>query len=205
MTTYVLCATMHPLNPAVDEYIGSLKQWGDEVSLLRSIVCTCDVEEELKWRQPTYTVDGANAVIISTRKDSCVIGFFKGVLLDDPSGLLHTPGPNTQSARYAAFTSVAHIKKHKSDIIALIKEAIRNEKQGARVAFKTINEHVVPEELQDILNRRNDVRTAFDALTPGRRRGYLMHISGAKQQATRQARAEACIPRILAGKGLNDR
>jgi uncharacterized protein YdeI (YjbR/CyaY-like superfamily) len=159
----------------------------------------------LKWRQPTYTVDGANAVIISTRKDSCVIGFFKGVLLDDTSGLLHTPGPNTQSARYAAFTSVAHIKKHKSDIIALIKQAIRNEKQGARVAFKTINEHVVPEELQDILNRRNDVRTAFDALTPGRRRGYLMHISGAKQQATRQARAEACIPRILAGKGLNDR
>ena len=196
---------MPPLNPAVDEYIASLTQWRDEVSLLRSIVCASGVDEELKWRQPAYTFAGANIVIIGTLKDSCVLGFFKGVLLDDPNGLLRAPGPNTQSARHASFTSTAQIKKHKSDIVALIKQAIQNEKQGARVAFKAINEHPVPEELQDILDRRSDVRAAFNALTPGRRRGYLMHISSAKQQATRKARAEACIPRILAGKGLNDR
>ena len=189
----------------VDHYIDSLEYWRDEVMLLRKIVQSCDIEETLKWRQPTYIVDNANVAIISTRKSGCVIGFFKGVLLDDPHGILKAAGPNSQSARYATFTSVAEIKAHKRVITDLVNRAIKLEKQGARVAFKTINEHTVPEELQDILSRRSDVRAVFDSLTPGRKRGYYMHIAGAKQAATRVSRAEACIPRILAGKGLNDR
>lgn len=190
---------------AVDAYISSLNQWRDEVTLLRSIVLSCDVNEELKWRQPTYTVDGKNVVIISTRKNGCVIGFFKGVLLEDPRGILRAAGPNSQSARYATFTSVGDITKHRASIVALITQAIQNEKQGKRTVFKGIAERTVPIELQALLHTRKDVREAFEALTPGRKRGYYMHIAGAKLPATRVSRAEACVPRILAGKGLNDR
>ena len=134
-----------------------------------------------------------------------MIGFFKSVLLNDPVGILTTPGPNTQSAMYAAFTSVAQIKKHKANLLALITQAIQNERDGRRVEFKKIEQHAVPAELQHVLDTRPDVRAAFTALTPGRQRGYLMHIGGAKQHTTRCARVDACIPTILAGKGFNGR
>ncbi len=192
-------------HPDVDRYIDTLPSWHAEVAALRAIVLSCDVREALKWKQPTYTVDGSNSIIISTRKDAAVIGFFKGVLLNDPAGILTTPGPNTQSAMYASFTSVTQIKKHKTYLVGLITQAIQNERDGRRVPFKKIEEHSVPVELQTVLDTRPDVRAAFTALTPGRQRGYLMHIGGAKQHATRCARVEACIPTILAGKGLNDR
>jgi len=192
-------------HPDVDLYLDALTSWRAEVAALRAIVLSCDVCEVLKWKQPTYVVDGTNTIIISTRKDAAVIGFFKGVLLDDPVGLLVTPGPNTQSAMYASFTSVAQIKKHKIYLVGLITQAIQNDRDGRRVPFKKIEEHSVPVELQTVLDTRPDVRAAFTALTPGRQRGYLMHIGGAKQHATRCARVEACIPTILAGKGLNGR
>lgn len=166
---------------------------------------SCDVREVLKWKQPTYVVDGTNTIIISTRKDAAVIGIFKGVLLNDPVGILTTLGPNTQSAMYAAFTSVAQIKMHKANLLALITQAIQNERDGRRVEFKKIEQHAVPAELQHVLDTRPDVRAAFSTLTPGRQRGYLMHIGGAKQHTTRCARVDACIPTILAGKGLNGR
>lgn len=191
--------------PDVDTYIASLSAWADEVAALRRIVLSCEVEEVLKWKQPTYTVDGTNTIIISTRKDAAVIGFFKGVLLDDPVGLLVTPGPNTQSAMYASFTSVAQIKKHETHLVGLIRQAIQNERSGRQVKFRSIEEHLVPQELQHVLDSRADIRAAFSALSPGRQRGYLMHIGAAKQHATRVARVEACIPKILSGKGLTDR
>ena len=192
-------------HPDVDLYLDALTSWREEVAALRAIVLSRDVEEVIKWKQPTYVVDGTNTIIISTRKDAAVIGFFKGVLLNDPAGILTTPGPNTQSAMYAAFTSVAQIKKHKANLLALITQAIQHERDGLRVEFKKIEEHAVPAELQQVLDTRPDVRAAFSTLTPGRQRGYLMHIGGAKQHTTRCARVEACIPTILAGKGLNGR
>lgn len=192
-------------HPDVDRYVDALSSWRDEVMALRAIALACDVTEVLKWKQPTYTVDDSNTIIISTRKDAAVIGFFKGVLLNDPAHLLNSPGPNSQSAMYASFTSVAQIKKQKPYVTMLITQAIQNERDGRRVPFKKIEEHVIPAELQSVLDARPDVRAAFTALTPGRQRGYMMHISGAKQHTTRCARVVACIPTILAGKGLNDR
>ncbi len=192
-------------SPDVDACIASLSAWADEVTALREIVLSCDVEEVLKWKQPTYTVNGTNTIIISTRKNCAVIGFFKGVLLDDPAGLLTTPGPNTQSAMYASFTDVSQIRKQKANLLELITQAIQNERSGRQVKFRSIEEHPVPQELQHILDSRADIRAAFSALTPGRQRGYLMHIGAAKQHAARVARVEACIPKILSGKGLTDR
>lgn len=119
--------------------------------------------------------------------------------------LLARPGPNTQSAKYAAFTSVSEIKKHRTDLLKLIVQAIQNERDGRKVNFRSIDQHPVPMELKHVLDERSDIRAAFSALTAGRQRGYLMHIGSAKQHATRVKRVEACIPRILAGKGLTDR
>lgn len=192
-------------HPEVDAFIDAAPMWREELMLLRSMILSADILEEFKWRQPTYTVNGSNTIILSTRKHACVVGFFKGVLLNDPAGLMNAPGPHTQSARYASFTSVQHIKKHRKDILDLIAQAVRNENDGVRVALKSIEQHAVPQELQAVLDTRPDVHSAYTALTPGRRRQYLMHIGNAKQHSTRVARVEACIPIILAGKGLTDK
>ena len=194
-------ATTHP---SVDTFIAKAKQWQAEYSLLRSILLETALEESFKWYQPCYLINGRNVVIMSGFTDRCVLGFFKGALLSDPHNLLQQPGPNTQSSRFLAFTSVAQIEEQRTIIREYIKEAIRNERAGLKVAFKKVTERVLPDELRRILDEREDVRQAFEKLTPGRQRLYIMHIESAKQAKTREARAQACIPTILAGKGLRE-
>lgn len=91
-----------------------------------------------------------------------------------------------------------------STIKAYIKEAIAIEESGQEVEFKKKPEPV-PEELKKIFAKKPKVKKAFNALTPGRQRGYILHFSSAKQSSTRQSRIEKCIPRILEGKGIHDR
>ena len=196
---------MSPANPAVDPWFAKAKKWQAEIAALREILLACDLVEELKWGKPTYTVDGANIVLIMPLKETCTLLFMKGALLDDAKGLLVQPGENSQSARQMRFTSAAGITKLKATIKSYLPKAIATEQAGLKVDFKKSTDLVYPKEFQDELDRNSALREAFFALTPGRQRQYHLHFTGAKQSATRESRVEKAIPLILDGLGLNDR
>lgn len=177
--------------------------WAKELKLLRSLVLSCGLTEELKWSQPCYTHNGKNVLLVTAFKDYSCISFFKGVLLKDEQHLLEAPGKNTQSGRIWKFTNISQIKDNEALIKAYIFEAIDVEKAGLKVAFKKSPEPI-PEELEEVFKTKPEVKTAFEALTPGRQRGYILHFSQAKQSKTRMARIEKYIPKILAGKGFYD-
>lgn len=174
------------------------------MAALRELVLETELTEELKWYQPCYTYEGKNIVIIGKLKDCCVLSFFKGALLADNRGILEAPGPNTQSGRVIRIRSVDDVKRLAPSIRRFLKEAIANEKAGRTVAFKSIAEREIPEELEQQFDRYKGLREAFNALTPGRRRAYLMHFASAKQAATRIARIERAIPAILEGRGMGE-
>ncbi|CAG9260116.1 MULTISPECIES: YdeI/OmpD-associated family protein [Paraburkholderia] len=192
------------MNPKVDAYISKLKQWREETEKLRAIVLACPVTEELKWGVPCYTFDDRNVVLIHGFKEYCAILFVKGALLDDPKGILIQQTENVQSARQVRFTSLQDIVKLQAVLKTYIRAAIEVEKAGLKVARKSTEEFEVAEEFQNKLNKTPALKKAFEALTPGRQRAYLLHFSSAKQSKTRESRIEKCMPLILEGKGLND-
>ncbi|MGC4030597.1 MAG: YdeI/OmpD-associated family protein [Tepidisphaeraceae bacterium] len=189
---------------AVDGYIRKNKAWAAELSALRAIVTDSPLVEEIKWRAPCYTFEGANVLFLGSAKDHCVLSFIKGALLKDPKKILIQQTENSQTVRVIRFPDVAAIEKLKPVLKAYVAEAIANEKAGLKVEFKKITEHAVPEELQKKLDEMPELNKAFKALTPGRQRGYFLQIASAKQSKTREARVEKHIPRILQGKGLDD-
>jgi uncharacterized protein YdeI (YjbR/CyaY-like superfamily) len=177
--------------------------WRDEIRKLRSILLECGLEEEQKWGKPCFLFEGSNVAIIQPFKEHCSLMFFKGALLRDTHGLLRSQGENTQSAMRLEFTSEAQITK--AVVQPYVKQAIAVEKAGLKVDFKAKRELELPEELTRILQKDRKLEKAFNSLTPGRQRGYVLHFNSAKQSQTRTARIEKCIPAILAGKGMNDR
>jgi uncharacterized protein YdeI (YjbR/CyaY-like superfamily) len=190
--------------PQVDGYLRKNKQWQEELAKLRKIVLDSELTEEVKWRVPCYTFQQSNVVILGAFKECCTLSFLKGALLKDAKGILVKPGENTQSARVVRFTNVREIAKLEPVLKAYINEAIEVEKAGLKVTFKKVTEHPVPEEFQAKLDETPGLKTAFDALTPGRRRAYLLHFSAPKQSKTRVSRVEKCMKQILGGKGLDD-
>lgn len=191
-------------NASVDGYIRKNKQWGKELLKLREIVLACGLNEEIKWRVPCYTFQERNVVLLGAFKGCCTLSFVKGVLLKDKMGVLESPGPNSQSVRMLRFASIDKIAPLETVLKAYIREAIALEKTGAKVAFKKINQHAVPEELRSLMGQTPSLKAAFEALTPGRQRAYLLHFSAPRQSQTRRSRIKKCIPRILQGKGMND-
>lgn len=191
-------------NPQVNGYIRKNKAWATVLEALRAIALDSPLVEEVKWRIPCYTFEGNNVLLITALKACCTVGFVKGALLKDPKGILQKPGENTQSARVIRVASEVEVKKLAPVLKAYIREAIAVEKAGLKVAFKPITAFAVPDELQQLFDKDPELSEAFKALTPGRQRLYLMHIAAPKQAKTRVARAEKCIPLILAGKGLQD-
>ncbi len=191
------------MNPKVDTYLREAEQWREESTQLRMIALGCGLTEELKWSKPCYTFRGSNVVIIQGFKEYCALMFCKGALLKDAKGLLKKPGEHTQAARQLRFTDVREIVRMKSIVKAYIQEAIAAEKAGREVKFKKSPEPV-PEELQIQLDKNPAVKTAFQALTPGRQRHYILYFSAAKKSETRISRIEKCLPRILQGKGMID-
>jgi len=191
------------MNPKVDEFVKRAKAWQGEMQKLRSILGGCGLDEDLKWGKPCFMFEGRNVAIIQPFKEHCSLMFFKGALLKNNQGLLRSQGENTQSAMRLEFTSEAQVKK--AMVESYVKEAIAVEKQGLTVDFKAKRELELPQELTQILEKNRRLAKAFEALTPGRKRAYVMHFSGAKQSQTRTARIEKVIPMILAGKGMNDR
>ncbi len=178
--------------------------WENELKMLRELVLSCEMNEEVKWGMPVYTVDGKNVVMVSAFKEYCSLSFFKGTLLKDPQGILITQTENSQSGRQIRFTSAEEINELMPVLRDYLAEAIEVEKSGAKVSFKKAEEFSVPEEFQHKLDDMPDLKAAFDALTPGRKKAYLLHFSGAKQAKTREERIVKFIPQILAGKGLYD-
>jgi uncharacterized protein YdeI (YjbR/CyaY-like superfamily) len=191
------------MNAKVDAYLREAQKWQEETKKLRMTALDCGLTEELKWNKPCYTFRNSNVVIIQGFKESCALLFCKGALLKDPKGILEKPGENSQEARRIRFTNVREIVQMKSILKAYINEAIEVEKAGLKVKFKKRPEPI-PKEFQDKMDETPALKTAFEALTPGRQRGYILYVSAAKQSKTREARAEKYMRRILNGKGLND-
>jgi uncharacterized protein YdeI (YjbR/CyaY-like superfamily) len=196
-------AHMSKKNPQVDAYMSNLKHWQHELARLRTIALASGLTEELKWRLPCYTLQGSNVAILQDFKDYCALMFFKGALLKDPKHILVAPGA-AQAARQARFTNVAQISAAQPVLKAYLAEAIGLEKAGAKVTLKQTAEFKIPEEFRRRLSRDPALKAAFQALTPGRQRGYLHYFAQPKQSRTREARIEKCRPRILKGRGLND-
>ena len=191
-------------NPRVDWYFSKVKQWQNELDKLRTIVLDCQLIEELKWGEPCYTFQGSNVVMIHGFKEYSALLFFKGALLKDPKGILIQQTKNVQAARQIRFTSVREIVAMKSILKAYIYEAIEVEKAGLKVTYKKTTEFIIPEEFQTRLNKTPSLKKAFNTLTPGRQRAYILYFSAPKQSKTRESRIEKYIPQILNGKGLHD-
>jgi uncharacterized protein YdeI (YjbR/CyaY-like superfamily) len=191
-------------NPKVDFFFDKTSKWQEEYGQLRKIVLDCGLDEELKWGCPCYAFQKSNVVLIHGFKDYCALLFMKGALLHDASGILIQQTENVQSARQVRFTNVSEIKKLAATIKAYIHDAIEIEKAGLKVELKTAREYPVPKEFQAQLDNDANLKAAFDALTPGRQKGYLFYFSQAKQSKTREARVEKYIPHILDGKGIDD-
>jgi uncharacterized protein YdeI (YjbR/CyaY-like superfamily) len=192
------------MNPKVDAFLSKADKWPEEMAELRTILLDCDLTEEWKWRSPCYTFQGSNIAIIGGFKTHCVLSFFKGALLQDPEGILEKPGENSQAARVIRFTRKREIQEKESSLQAYIFEAIEVEKAGLSIDFKEKNELVLVEELLHKFEELPAFKTAFEALTPGRQRGYNLFFSAGKQSQTRTSRIEKYLQRILDGKGIND-
>ena len=192
------------MNPKVDKFLSKAKQWQDEMEKLRTILLQCGLTEELKWGKPCYAFENSNIVVIQGFKEYCALLFFKGMLLNDPEGILTKTGENTRVGRQIRFTDTKEILKLKPVLKSYIYQAIELEKAGMKVPPRNPAELKVAEELQQKFDESPAFKTAFAALTPGRQRTYHFHFSTPAQSKTRQSRIEKCMPKILKGKGLNE-
>ncbi len=192
------------MNPKVDFYFNKAGKWQEEFEKLRMIILDCDLTEELKWGVPCYTYQNSNIVLIHGFKDYCAVLFIKGSLLKDELGILIQQTENVQAGRQVRFTNLQEIIALEPALKAYIFEAIEVEKAGLEVNFKKHTEYTVPEEFQHQLEEMPALKAAFEALTPGRQRGYLLYFSAPKQSKTRESRIEKYVENILKGKGLDD-
>ena len=180
-------------------------KWQEETDQLRRIALNCDLTEELKWGKSCFTLQKKNVAIIIPLKESCAFSFFKGALLKDPKHILQKVGEHTQAGRWIKFTSAKEITELEPTLTRYLYEATEIEELGKKVKLKEASEFPMPEELQGLLDSDAKLRAAFQALTPGRKKSYMLHISTAKQAKTRKERAERCVPMISSGRGFNER
>jgi uncharacterized protein YdeI (YjbR/CyaY-like superfamily) len=192
------------MNPKVDWFFEKEEKWQKEVTELRRIVSECHLTEDLKWGCPCYTYEDKNIVLIHVFKEYCAFLFFKGALMKDPQDILIQQTENVQAARQIRFTSLKEIENLDSTLKKYIFQAVEVEESGEKVPLKKTKEFPVTEELETKFNELPAFKNAFEALTPGRQRAYLLHFSQPKQGKTRESRIEKCIPQIMEGKGLND-
>lgn len=192
------------MNPKVDEFLSKSKSWKEEYEKLRMIVLDCDLTEEFKWMHPCYTFEKKNIVLIHGFKEYCALLFHKGVLLQDAHGILIQQTENVQAARQIRFTNVQEIIEMESILKAYIYEAVEVEKAGLEVDLKKTADYIIPEEFQNKIDDSPALKTAFEALTPGRQRAYLHYFAEPRQSKTRESRVEKFTQKILDGKGLND-
>jgi uncharacterized protein YdeI (YjbR/CyaY-like superfamily) len=190
------------MNAKVDAYVVQARQWREVIEQLRTIALDCGLTEEFKWGKPCYSFEGTNIVVIQGFKAYCALLFMKGYLLSDPENVLIKTGENTKVGRQIRFATAEDVVALEPVLKAYIREAIQAEQSGLKVEVdKTLP---APPELLDTFDEIPALKKAFDALTPGRQRAYIIYFSAPKQSQTRQLRIEKSIERILNGKGLND-
>ena len=195
---------MHQTNPKVDAVLAKVTKWQREFKKLRTIALDCKLSEELKWGQPCFAHQNRNIVLIHGFKEYCAYLFFKGALMKDPNGILIQQTENVQAARQIRFTNVREIASMNAVLKTYILNAIEVEESGLKVSLKKTIDFDVPEEFRRKLDEIPALKTAFDELTPGRQKAYLLHFSSPKQSKTKESRIEKCLPQILKGVGLND-
>lgn len=178
--------------------------WTEPLLALRDILLQTELQETMKWGSPCYTVDAGNVLMLTSLTDACALNFFQGAALDDPDGLLEAPGPNSRYARYLKFHSLDEVETHRDAARNLIEQAIAFKKSGKKVPVSDQAEPM-PEELEERLESDPDLKEAFEDLTPGRQRSYILYVGGAKQSATRERRVDRAVPKIYDGKGWNER
>lgn len=193
-----------PPNPDVDTYAAGLDRWRAEFDALRALLLATGLDEEIKWRKPCYSSDGSNIVIFQPFKGQCALLFFQGALLSDNAGLLREQGANSQSSLRLEFRSLDDVRTVKPHLAGYVEEAVANARDGVQVERRSTAEYPMPEELLMRFDEDARFREAFESLTPGRQRGYLLHFSDAKQSATRFARIDRAAPRIFDGLGMHD-
>lgn len=181
------------------------EDWNAERRRLREIILSSGLDESIRWGKLCYSHAGGNVALIFALKSYCAVGFFKGSLLEDDKGLLVAPGKNSQAMRQMRFAGLDEIEDARHELLSYLKSAIALEASGAKIDFTAGHDGDYPTELRDVLDGDAELAVAFEALTPGRRRGYVIHFSGAKQSATRRSRIENCREKIMAGRGLNER
>jgi len=206
------------MNPEIDSYLqegcgrcslGGTPQckvhgWQQELKYLRQLVLSCGLKEELKWSVPCYTHNGHVIVMVAAFKENATLSFFKGALLKDENGILKKPGKNSQAGRVIRFTNIEEIIALEDVLKTYIFEAVEVDEQGKKVTYKNIRDYEVPEEFQERLDADADLKEAFEVLTPGRQKGYLLYFAGAKQSKTRASRVEKYMPKIMKGLGFHD-
>ena len=192
------------MNPKVEWFFEKESKWQAAFAELRALVLETELTEELKWGCPCYTLGKSNIVLIHGFKDYCALLFMQGALIKDGAGILIQQTENVQAARQIRFEDVSEIMQNKTIIQNYIQQAIAIQKAGLKVELKKTREYVIPVEFQGVLDEMPELKTAFEALTPGRQRGYLLYFAAPKQVKTREARIEKYIPKILSGKGLED-
>jgi uncharacterized protein YdeI (YjbR/CyaY-like superfamily) len=192
------------MNPLVTAVHAAQQRWSREFAVLRQLCLAVGLNEELKWGQACYDLDGSNVVLIHGFKDYCALLFMKGALLKDPKGILVQQTRNVQAGRQIRFASLADIDRQRAAVRACLREAIAVEKSGGKLKLKSVAEFEVPEEFRQRLEDDPRLAAAFQALTPGRQKAYLLHFAGAKQSATRAARVAKHVARIYGGLGLDD-
>jgi uncharacterized protein YdeI (YjbR/CyaY-like superfamily) len=195
---------MNEKNPNVDEWLNKAKKWREEFEKLRTIILDCKLTEKLKWGWPCYVLHKSNIVLIHGFKEYCALSFFKGALVKDVNGILSRIGENTQAGRLIRFTNVRQIVEMEPILKAYISEAIDVERAGLKVILKKTKEFAIPEEFQYKLDKLSALKTAFDALTPGRKKAYILYFSAPKQSKTRESKVKKCVQQIRNGQGLND-
>lgn len=191
-------------NKRVDVFFKNEKRWRAELEELRAIALTTDLTEDLKWMHPCYTLDNANVFLLHGFKEYCAVLFMKGVLMKDPQGILIQQTANVQAGRQIRFTSLEEIVKLKKTIKSYMNEAIAIEESGGQVPVKKSQDFEVPQEIVAKLKKHPGLLVAFNNLSPGRRRAYVLHFTAAKQEKTVDSRIEKALPAILKGKGLNE-
>jgi uncharacterized protein YdeI (YjbR/CyaY-like superfamily) len=191
-------------NDRIDRFLARAPQWQEEMRALRGVLLDCDLGEELKWGKPCYTAEGGNIVIMQPFKEHLALMFFKGALLDDPEDVLRSQGENSRSALRIEFTGVEQVTELAPVVQSYVAAAVAVEQAGLSVPKPDPDQQVVPDELEERLREDAEYREAFEALSPGRRRSHLLHISGAKRPETRKRRVETCRAKVLEGKGFNE-
>lgn len=195
---------MQKQKSSVAELIQGMDPWAEGLFKLREILLSAGLQEEIKWGAPTYYFAGKKIMALGGFKHYFSIWFHQGVFLTDTAGVLINAGEGkTKGLRQWRFTSSEEIKP--ALVRKYVQEAIGNAKAGKEIKPEKKAALSTPKELASAFRTDPLLKAAFSGLTPGRQREYLEYVHEAKLETTRLARVAKSIPRILAGRGLNDK